>query len=204
MNVTLFVPAQTAFSEDVRAWARPGAERQRHNFLRMAHTINGGGVDPVNAKFERAMNRGDRLFVVLLAPTKFPTRSTNGPGPKTNGRNRQVGIPELLRFHINLRNSLGFHFSCFHFLSSYRVDIVCEKLCRTGGAERSGAIGSALFLHLRDSAAVVTPRSELGRSLRRRREARPHPRCLGKSLPPLAFFDPRRPRDGFGWISRSC
>ncbi|SRR6266478_1730058 len=68
----------------------------------VAHSLSGGRVDPVNATLERAMNCGDRLFVVLLAPAKFPTRATNGPSPKANGRNRQVGVAELLRVYINL------------------------------------------------------------------------------------------------------
>src|SRR6266481_8832136 len=102
MNVALLVPAQTAFGEDVRPWARPGAQRQRHDFLGMAHSVNGSGVDPVNAKLESAMNRVDRLFVVLLTPTEFPTRSADSPRAKADWCDEQVGVTELLRFHINL------------------------------------------------------------------------------------------------------
>src|ERR1700719_2169559 len=105
MNISLFVPAQTAFGENVGAWARPGAQRKRYDFLGMAHSVNGRGVDPVNAQFERAMNRGNRLLVVLLAPTEFPTRAADGPCAKANWRNRQVGITEPLRFHLNFLES---------------------------------------------------------------------------------------------------
>src|ERR1700736_1645984 len=102
----------------------------------MAHSINGGGVDPVNAEVECAVDRGDRRFVVLLAPTKFPAGTTDGPGAKADWRDEQIGVTESLRFHLNLRNRFRFHVLSFH-----RVDIVCAKLCRTGGAERNGATG---------------------------------------------------------------
>jgi hypothetical protein len=102
MNVALFVPAQTAFGKNERARAGPGAQRKPYDFLGMAHAVNGGSVDPVNAKLERAMNRSDRLLVVLLAPTKFPTRSADSPRAKADWCNEQVGITEPFRFHINL------------------------------------------------------------------------------------------------------
>jgi hypothetical protein len=67
----------------------------------MAHSVHGCGVDPVNAKLERAMNRSDRLSVVLFAPTKFPTGSTNSPRAKADWCDEQVGVAESFRFHIN-------------------------------------------------------------------------------------------------------
>ncbi len=66
----------------------------------MAHSVNGRGVDPVNAKLERAMNRGDRSFVILLAPTKLLTRSANGPRAKADWCDEQVGVTELFCFHF--------------------------------------------------------------------------------------------------------
>src|SRR5260370_31370305 len=97
MDVALFVPAQTALGENVRPWARPGAQRQRHDFLGMAHSVNGGGVDPVYAEVERAMNRGDRRFVVLVPPPQFPARSANCPCAKASSCNRQIGVTEFSR-----------------------------------------------------------------------------------------------------------
>ena len=46
------------------------------------------------------MNRGDGLFVVLLAPTEFPSRSTNRPGTKAYRSDGQIGITQSLRFHF--------------------------------------------------------------------------------------------------------
>src|SRR5437016_3347649 len=102
MDISLFVPPQTALGENVRPRARPGPQRKRHDFLGMAHSINRGGVDPVNTELERAMNRPDRLRVILLAPAKLPTRSADGPGAKADRRDEQVGVAELFCFHINL------------------------------------------------------------------------------------------------------
>src|SRR5437870_1965669 len=92
MNISLFVPTQTAFGENVWAWAWPGAQRKRDDFLGVAHSINGGRVDPVNAELERAMNRSDGRLVILLTPTKLPTGSTNSPGTKANWCDEQIGV----------------------------------------------------------------------------------------------------------------
>src|ERR1700731_894603 len=108
MDVTLFVPTQPTLREHVRTLAGPSTQCRRNDFLRVPHSVNGCGVDPVHAQLERAMNRADRLFVVLLAPTEFPTGSTDRPRAKANWRNRQVGITEFLRFHNNF---FKFHFS---------------------------------------------------------------------------------------------
>src|SRR2546423_3658775 len=100
MNITLFVPAQTALGENVWPWSGPGSQGQRHHFLGVALSINGGGIDPVKAELERAMNRRDRLFVVLFAPTKFPPRTAKGPRSKTNGSDEQIGMTKAVRFHF--------------------------------------------------------------------------------------------------------
>ena len=42
--------------------------------------VHGGGVDPIDAQLQRAMNRGDRGFIVLFASAKFPTCPTDCPG----------------------------------------------------------------------------------------------------------------------------
>src|SRR6267378_7439053 len=100
MNVSLLIPAQTAFRENVRSRSRPRPQSKRDYFLGMSHAVNGGRVDPVNTKLERAMNRGDRLFVILLAPPKFPARAANSPSAKTDRRDGKVGVTKLFRFHI--------------------------------------------------------------------------------------------------------
>src|SRR5439155_10122872 len=118
MDISLFVPTQPAFRENVRPWAGPGAQRSRHDFLGMAHSVNGRSVDPVYTKLERAMNRGDRLRVILLAPTKFPTRAANSPGAKADRCNEQVRVTQPLCFHLNL---LCFRFSFFESRYPFRL-----------------------------------------------------------------------------------
>src|SRR5207302_10896033 len=92
MHISLFVPAQTAFRENVWPRSGPGSQCKTDDFLGVTHSINSGRVDPVNAKLERAMNRGDGRLVILLAPTKLPTRSTDSPGAKANWRDLQIRI----------------------------------------------------------------------------------------------------------------
>src|SRR5437868_2011045 len=80
-----------------------------YDFFGVPHSINGGGVDPVNAKLECAMNRCDRDFVVLIAPAKLPTRSTDSPGAKADWCNKQIGVAEALCFHIRLSYRFRIH-----------------------------------------------------------------------------------------------
>src|ERR1700676_3781502 len=101
MNVSLLVPTKSTFGENVWPRSRPGSQRKGDNFLRVAHSVNGGRIDPVNAKLECAMNRGYRCFIILLAPTKFPAGAADGPGAEADGRDRQVRVTEPLRFHFN-------------------------------------------------------------------------------------------------------
>ena len=44
------------------------------------------------------MDRGDGRFVILFAPTEFPTRSADGPGAEAHRCDEQVGVTELIRF----------------------------------------------------------------------------------------------------------
>src|SRR4029077_7542060 len=110
MNISLLIPAQATFGENVWSRSGPGFQRKRDHFLGVTHSVNSGGVDPINTKLERAVNRGDRCFVILLAPTKFPARTTYGPGAKADGGYGEIGVTELLRLHINPSE---FHFRSF-------------------------------------------------------------------------------------------
>jgi len=38
----------------------------------MARAIDGGGIDPIDAKFERTMYRRDGIRIILRTPGKFP------------------------------------------------------------------------------------------------------------------------------------
>src|SRR5437868_14981103 len=68
------------------------SSRRRHTRSKRDWSSDVCSSDLVNAKLERPMNRGDRRFVVLLAPTKFPARSADSPCPKADrSEERRVG-----------------------------------------------------------------------------------------------------------------
>ena len=64
----------------------------------MAQTVNGGGINPVHAQFERAMNGRDGLRVVLRAPPEFPI-AADGPRTKADGRDGHIRISQNIGFH---------------------------------------------------------------------------------------------------------
>ena len=69
----LLIPAEAALGENVRPRAAPVLERSRNDCFGVAQAVNRGGVNPVDAQFQRSMNCRDRIFVVLRPPGKFPT-----------------------------------------------------------------------------------------------------------------------------------
>ena len=49
------------------------------------------------------MDRRDGRLVILLALTKFPTRSADSPGAQADWCDGQIGVTEALRFHVRRR-----------------------------------------------------------------------------------------------------
>ena len=94
-----FIPAQNTLCEDMGARATPFPQCAGNDFFRMAQAVDGGGVDPIDAKLKRAMNRGNGVRIILVAPGKFPAGTANGPRSKTDGRDLEVRVSELARFH---------------------------------------------------------------------------------------------------------
>jgi hypothetical protein len=107
--VALGVPAQAALGKDVRPRTRPALERPSDDFLRVSQAIDGGRIDPVDAKFERAVNGGDRVIVVLRSPGKSPSRTADSPGAIADGSDAQVGVSKLASLHSSVL--LKFHSS---------------------------------------------------------------------------------------------
>ena len=52
----------------------------RHDFFGVAEAVDSGSVDPVHAQFKGAVDRGDRVVVVLCSPRELPARAADGPG----------------------------------------------------------------------------------------------------------------------------
>src|SRR5229473_5858416 len=71
-NVPFFVPAKNALGKNVRPRAAPIFYRAGYDFFGMAHAVYSCRVDPIDAKLERTMNRGDRIRIILRAPGEFP------------------------------------------------------------------------------------------------------------------------------------
>src|SRR5438045_430129 len=80
------------------------------------------------------MNRGDRCFVVLFAPTKFPTRAADSPRAKADRSDGQVGVTEPLRFHIK---------------SSFHRDAISAFNLPSAAAIRATALCRAIDFRLR-------------------------------------------------------
>ncbi len=67
-----FVPDHHTLGKYVGARAAPFLESARDDLFRVTQAVDGGGVDPVDAQFQRAMNRGDGIRIILRAPGEFP------------------------------------------------------------------------------------------------------------------------------------
>jgi len=95
------VPVEAALGEDERPLAgRQLAEQPAHDLLGMSETVHRRGVDPVHARLKRAVNRGNGIVIALLSPGELPAGAADGPGPKAHGRDEQIGISKLFRFHM--------------------------------------------------------------------------------------------------------
>jgi hypothetical protein len=72
-----------ALGEDERPLVEAG-DRAADDLLGVAEAVLGRRVDPVDAELERAMDRGDRVVVVLVAPTPVVLRAAERPGAETD------------------------------------------------------------------------------------------------------------------------
>jgi hypothetical protein len=79
-DAAVLVPTHGALREDVRALPFPFTQSARNYFFGVADAVDGGGVDPVDAELEGALNRADGITIVLRAPSKIPARAADGPG----------------------------------------------------------------------------------------------------------------------------
>src|SRR5216684_7304360 len=100
--LTFETPAQAALGKDVRPRTVPVLQCAADDLLGVSESVDGGGVDPVNAEFERAVNGGNGVVVVLRSPSELPARAADGPGSVAYGSDVQVGVAELARLHFNL------------------------------------------------------------------------------------------------------
>src|SRR3954471_6984313 len=69
-------------------------DRPPDDLLGVAEAVGGGGFDPVDAELDGVMDRGDRVVVVLAAPTGRPL-AADRPGADADGRDVHAGAAEL-------------------------------------------------------------------------------------------------------------
>jgi hypothetical protein len=87
---------QRCLGEHVRALSE-SLDRAADDLLGVAEAVGGGGVDPVDAELERAVDRLDRLLVILRAPAELPATAADRPGAEANAGDLQTGVPQLSR-----------------------------------------------------------------------------------------------------------
>ena len=59
MHISLLVPAESTFGEDVGPRAGPACECAGDHFLGVSQPVGRGRINPVDAETKRAMNRRD-------------------------------------------------------------------------------------------------------------------------------------------------
>ena len=85
----------SALGENV--WTLGGrdlAQRPPDDFLRMAQSIDGRGVDPVDAGRDGVFDGRDRVRVVLAPPPVGPSATADGPGAEADLGDSQTAYAE--------------------------------------------------------------------------------------------------------------
>src|SRR5260370_3680839 len=100
-NFPLLIAAQNTFGENAGTRTAPLVQSARDDFLGVAQAVDGGGVNPIDAQLQPAMNRGNGIGVVLRPPGKFPPAATESPGAKADRRNLEIRVSQFSRFHSN-------------------------------------------------------------------------------------------------------
>ena len=80
-------------------WRRLALPANR-NFSSAPKSINSGGIYPIYAEVDGAVNGRYRCFIVLRPPTERPTSSTNGPGPQAKSSDLHIAVTKLSGLHL--------------------------------------------------------------------------------------------------------
>ena len=102
------MPAHRALGKDIRLVAGR-LKRAGNDFFGVAEAVDRGGVDPVDAEVEGAMNRGDGFIVVLRSPGEFPVAAADGPRAKADRCELKVGVSESAKGFGAEERSSSYH-----------------------------------------------------------------------------------------------
>src|SRR5579863_10075890 len=75
----------------------------------MAETVNRRSVNPINAKLEGPMNRGDGFAVVLRSPRELPVRAANSPRSVTYRCDLKIRTAQLFGLHCDPPDKIWIH-----------------------------------------------------------------------------------------------
>src|SRR5690242_5258008 len=145
MYLPLVVPNKRTFGEDV-GFLTP-FNSLAHHLFGVAQPINGGSIDPVDAKAEGMFDGGDRFVVVLRTPTSGPTTTSHCPCSQTNWCNVYICLAKLACFHTVclLSPDSGELLGCFLLHVSLSVrDTRLISIEGPSSAVRSGTIKDGL------------------------------------------------------------
>ncbi len=90
-DFALVVPGAFAFGEDV-GFVGAAFESLAYDFFGVAETVDGGGIDPVEAGIESGMDGGDGIVVILIAPGEGPAGAADSPGADAEGCNFEIAV----------------------------------------------------------------------------------------------------------------
>src|SRR5262249_11518139 len=106
-DVAGLVPRRRALREHERPVGHVPQGPLDHG-LRVAETVGPRGVDPVDAVLERAVDRADRVRVVLRAQALDPVAAADRPRPEADRRELEARVAELTVLHRLLPSLGGF------------------------------------------------------------------------------------------------
>ena len=85
---------QRALGEHVRSLG-DALQRATDDLLGAAEAVGGGGVNPIDPLLERAVDRGDRLLIVLRTPAELPVPAADRPRAEADAGDLEARLAEL-------------------------------------------------------------------------------------------------------------
>src|SRR5207302_7497675 len=97
-DLAMLVPNHAALGEHVRPLAH-ALEGAGDDLFGMPQAVDRGGIDPIDARIQRFVDRGQGVNVVLATPGELPAASADRPSPEADRSDEQVRISKLFGLH---------------------------------------------------------------------------------------------------------